>query len=403
MSRSVNYQIKKDNIKNQRESIRFYVLILGLYFTFSPFESLLTSEQGSLLKFIGGGFIFFSFLYLLLKPSSVRVSDPLVWCPLLLICVGNLSVFWTIDIGKTLHMNVTYSLLLIMFLFVYSMSYNVREINYLKKSILLGGFLISVYMLIFIPEIILQRGDGRIALKGADPNEFAALLILPLFVAFNAFLNYKNKWKIMLFAILLFIIMRTGSRGAILGIGFTFVYYIFKNFKLKKKLNYFLLIFIMLFLISLLPKFIFDRITGEGDIISTLEFGGGRSDIWSIVFNNIIPKIPILGYGSGNSSTIIGQFFDMNIGSHNTYLLLVLEYGLIGLPIFLLFLWTIFKRIKLEKDYSKIFMFIAIIIIVFFLDAYFKKYLWNILMFVVIRNKITPYSTSLTSDEQIGN
>lgn len=397
------FKISKEQPK---KSIRLFALILCLYFIFSPFEYLLTSDYGSLLKYIAIVFSFLSMPYVLISGRSIKISDPIFWCPVLLIIISYLSVFWTIDIKATYKMNLTYLYLQLMFLFVYILSFNDKEQYVIRKAILLGGIAVSLYILVFSPELLTNSSGGRVALNDADPNEFAALLILPLFVSFEEIINSKNKMNILLFASLLFMILSTGSRGALIAIILAFLYFVFFKFKFKFKHLIMLLIlgFVIFFIVSFfLPDYLIERLSGGEDVISTLEFGGGRTAIWDIILGRIIRSLPFWGFGSGSSSLIIGQYFDKNIGSHNTYFMLLLEFGVIGLSIFLYFLWSIFKKYKNDPKFSKILSFIAILIIVFFLDSYFKKYLWNILMFVVISNKFTQRSTSVIPNLQLRN
>lgn len=391
-----------------KESIRFYVLFLCLYYIFSPFEYLLTSEEGSLLKYIAVGFSVFSLPYLLQAIKYTRFSDPIIWSPILLIIISYLSVTWTIDIEATNKMNTTYLFLQLMFLIVYIIDFNEREQYFVRKAILIGGVLVSLYVLVFSPEILVYRSEDRMALNEADPNEFAALLTLALFVSFEQIINSKSKWNILLFISLLFMILYTGSRGALIGCGFAFIYFLFFKFEFNFKLIIILLVIgsvLYVLIPSLLPEHIIERLSGGDDIIGTLEFGGGRTEIWYIIFGKIIVDMPFLGYGSGCSSLIIAPYFNKPIGSHNTYFLLLLEYGILGLSIFMYFLWSIYKKIKYNPQFSKVLSFIAILIIVFFLDAYFKKYLWNILMYVVISNKfyVTQQAQSITPDIQSKN
>lgn len=387
-----------------KKSVRLFAIILCLYFIFSPFEFRLTTDHGSLLKFIAIVFAIVSVPYVLKSGRFIKYSDPIIWCLVLLIVFSYLSVFWTIDIEATLKMNLTYMFLQAMFLVVYILRFNVKEQYFIRKAILLGGILVSIYILVFSPELLTYSPGGRVALGEADPNEFAALLILPLFISFEEIINSK-KIYVVLFVSLLFLILSTGSRGALIAIIFAFLYFLF--FKFKFKFKHLIMIIILglgvFFSISFfLPDYLIERLSGGEDIISTLEFGGGRTAIWEIIFDNIIRNIPFLGFGSGSSSIILGQYFGRITGSHNTYLMLLLEFGVLGLSIFLYFLWAMFKKYKNDPKFSKILSFIAILIIVFFLDSYFKKYLWNILMYLVISDKITQSIATVKPVFQLG-
>jgi len=284
-------------------------------------------------------------------------------------------------------MNSTYLFLQLMFIFVYVLKFNDIDKSLIKKAILIGGISVSIYVFLFAREILTSGLGGRISLNDADPNEFAALLILPLFVSFDMIIKKKSKLNILIFSTLLLLILLTGSRGALAGCVVAIIYFILLkgDFKFFTILRFLIIGGMILFgIFSFVPEFILLRLGGDGDLQNAIEFGGGRTGIWTEILNIILEVMPFYGFGSGSSSILLSQYFGTIIGSHNTYLMIFLEFGILGFTIFLYFLWAIFKKIKRTGQYSTILSFIAIIIIIFFLDSYFKKYLWNVLMFAVI-------------------
>jgi O-antigen ligase len=358
---------------------------------------MLNFGHGTILKYIGATFVLFAIIQLIKNRINVRFSNKIIISPLLMIVLAYISMFWSIDIDATIKMNNTYLFIQLMFIFTFLLSFNYREQYLLKKSILFGGLAVSIYVLAFSPEVLYNSSGGRIALNNADPNEFAALLMLPLFVSFNEIFTYKSKWNVILFGLLLYMILLTGSRGAILSVGFGILVYLFGNFKFSNLLKLmFVGILLFYFISPVLPDFIFKRFVEHGGVLNTIEAGGGRTEIWDYIFLKIIPEFNIWGYGSGTSSVLTKDYFGYAKGIHNTYLLIFLEFGVIGLIIFFIFLWKILERIKKENNYAKLCSFIAILIIIFFLDSYFKKYFWNILMFCVISNKFNIIEAHVT-------
>ena len=371
-----------------KRHIELETYFLCLYFALAPFEYMLNFGQGTLLRFIAACFVGLTLLHLIIARQQINILDPIILSPILIIVISQFSLLWSVDIGMTKAMNLTYLYLQVMFIFVYVKKYNVWEQDLIKKAILLGGLTVSVFTYFFSPEILSESKGGRMALNHADPNEFAALLILPLFVSFGEIIYHKSKINIFLFLGILYIIILTGSRGAFLAISITLLYHLIKKFSVKNITLLLLFGFFFFFLvIPQLPPQIFERLFSENPISNELN-GGGRAGIWMVIFNEILPKMPIFGYGSGCSGIIIAPFWGTVVASHNTYLRLILEYGLLVLPIFIYFLYRIYKLIKWKKDFVRIYVFISILIVVLFLDAYFKKYLWNALMFCVISNDL---------------
>ena len=74
----------------------------------------------------------------------------------------------------------------------------------------------------------------------------------------------------------------------------------------------------------------------------------------------------------------------MNWGMHSTYVTMLCEYGLFGLPVFLGLLWSLFRRKIKENDLSEAALLAGMCVIIFFLDAYSRKFLWNVIMLLMI-------------------
>lgn len=378
--------ISSINIKSFKQ-IRLDTYLLYIYFALAPFEFVLVSEQGSTwLRYIAAGFIAINvFRSFIIKKNALVAKNRISLSIVYLILITVMSIIWSYDYMVSIRWSITYASLMLLFLFVHTRKYNDVEVHILKEIIIYSGLAVFLYIYVFNPEISQLRPDGRTALGGADPNEFAALMILPLFVLFDKLLLKQNVVYIILFSLFVFIILSTGSRGAFISIFIAFVIYFFRNFSLKRASLLFALTALTIYTtINYLPENIFLRIFSEGAMVGTQELERGRFFVWQIIITNIIPNMPLFGYGSGISGEIIAKYTGYIIGAHNTYLRMILEFGILGLPVFLYFLSKLFILAKKEKNIAKTYLLIAILLIVFFLDANFKKYLWNALIYVAI-------------------
>lgn len=327
-------------------------------------------------------------MYNLLNQRNISF-DNIIKSIVYFIALSFLSLLWSNDPSASMNRNITYLFLMSLFIFIYYREYNFREYVILKKVIILSGVLVAIYVYVFYNNMLFVNNAQRLALNDADPNEFAALLVLPLFIIFDELTTKKKLIYYLLFGIVLLTILLTGSRGALLSILISILYYFVKNIKFRNLIVYILLGMTIIFIVyNLLPENIYFRLF-ESTSVDNIE--QGRLYIWRIIFKNIIPDMPIIGFGSGMAGNTIKQYTYFKVGSHNTYFHMILEYGVLGLPVYVYFLSRIFKKIKLEGDYAKILSFIAILIVTFFLDSFFKKYLWNILMFSVITVKPTNF------------
>jgi len=365
--------------------INLDTVLLGLYFLLAPFEQMLRFGPGTVLKYIAGLFVFLGIMRILIKKQEFHLADPIIFCCLLLIFISFLSSFWSIDVEFTFQMNVTTFSLTTLFIFAYIRNYNYKDLLFLKWMILIGGLSAILYLLLISTTSSFGILEARTTLEETDPNEFAALLILPMFVAFGEFFKSKNILFLGIFLLILFIVLLTGSRGAMIASIITLIVFSLYNFKIKTVISIVsILIIFYFFAYQFLPEYITHRLWGEGAISGDFRTRDTRVDIWSTLFKYALPDLSVIGNGSGSGGLVLSKYFYTIIGVHNTYFSLILDYGILGLPIFIYLLIKIFKLIKKENNYAKICSFIAIIVVIFFLDAMFKKFLWNVLIFCVV-------------------
>jgi tellurite resistance protein TehA-like permease len=62
---------------------------------------------------------------------------------------------------------------------------------------------------------------------------------------------------------------------------------------------------------------------------------------------------------------------------------MVVEYGILMLPVFIILVIKVYKKVLKNKKYSfALASFITMMIIAFFLSSYAFKFFWNVLMFM---------------------
>jgi len=185
-----------------------------------------------------------------------------------------------------------------------------------------------------------------------NPNIFGAYLSGTI-IFINAFIFYKNynfkKYLLLLYIVSIFLLILTFSKGAILStfVGLFFFFLIKRDTGNKSFIVIlFILIILIIFVFFVLPisLFSFDDILNSlgikyNDILQT----GYRLKLWSISFN-IIKDNLLFGVGS-NALKFVLPFYDLigiyykNIShSHNLFLNMIVEYGIMG---FILYVWFI--------------------------------------------------------------
>jgi len=76
----------------------------------------------------------------------------------------------------------------------------------------------------------------------------------------------------------------------------------------------------------------------------------GRMEIWNATLNSFV-RYPLLGVGIGNYPVVIGEPLESGrrgASAHNLYFDIAAEMGILGLIVFLLILWEIFKKARTQ-------------------------------------------------------
>jgi len=275
--------------------------------------------------------------------------------------------------------------------------YNERQINRIIGAVIVVGALFGIYGILQYNGIdfLFWVGNverGKVFGLFGNAGYFAEYLILPLPIAISLFLVSKN--KIIKLLLLIGILTMVGAmaltftRTPYLSLVISFIFMLFLFFvsrgKILFKENKKIFIVIFTAIILIVSLFVIPTSLNEkGTVLSTIkervslsefvsEFTSGRrTAIWKYTIP-IIKDYPLLGSGIGsfkyNSLRYQAKFFDQGDNralypygvadkTHNEYLQLWAELGIIGL---IIFIWLIFayfnyglKTLKREKDQYK--------------------------------------------------
>ena len=200
---------------------------------------------------------------------------------------------------------------------------------------------ITILLAVFIVVEVLQIGWGRSWLFYSNPNYLGYALLPGLVLVIFSKQNYKQ----LIVPLIIFSIFATGSRAAELSVVFIVLLFIFFNIK---QLNKSYLAVSLLIVISTLILF-FDK------IVTNQDFNGTRGVLAKISLN-VFNERPINGMGYGQFRKSFGRYIDEDIRkignieiekalaenaekmTHNDFLTIVAELGLIGL-VFVIFLF----------------------------------------------------------------
>jgi O-antigen ligase len=222
-----------------------------------------------------------------------------------------------------------------------------------------------------------------------DPNELGCLLIYGIIFAILN-MDYNHSIQYLVFSLINIIaIFYTSSRGTMLSLLVLSVFMIAARIKSKEmtcvgdreksKITY------KIIAISIIVIIMYNNaktIIPMGNIYRVLNFetykgGSGREDLWRDALA-AIHENPIIGKGWGGSLIFV----------HNTYINMVLDVGIIGFSIFILFFLFIAYIARKKNRYEIIVVMLTGMIPSFFLEGLTKKYFWNgIIMAIIMLNR----------------
>ena len=268
---------------------------------------------------------------------------------------------------------------------LFSVNITERENEYLKWVFTLSS---SIYAVLVIVACVENAREGYartdILLFGAklDPNFVGIPFVASMTLLLDNVLNKKKTFvSIALYVVNAIAIVYTASRGsflsAIISSVMVFAFFLFsKKIKFSRKLFYFVLVIV---LIGVLIKVIETQFPLQWERMLNFDSddgGNGRLDLWDKALLRW-QQNPIFGGG------LYSNYLNSGRATHNTYLQLLSETGLIGLGIGITFFVLMLKKsYKFEK--TLFCMLLGTMIQIFFLDALDARVFWVILCWVAM-------------------
>lgn len=334
-----------NNIKRERILLLNYKIFL-LLLTFTPFYLF----ENIYMKWIGNiailTILLFSIFYIVFKMHTIKMNRMWVW--FLIFVFYDLILFLRIPTIKALYSGILQISLLFFIVALSSISLDEK----VMKSIFKYGRI--MYLVLLIPASIVAFKGGREAF-GMFNNYFSPIiykLLLPC--TFFFITNSKQKgFKILFFSLVyLRMVERT---SAIVLIIIYLIYLMLGKLKKSKKVYKSLFIFGSCLILGFIYTYIQLQYTEMGYWLNSMfikytggNFFSGRNKIWGVALT-YFKKSPIWGYGLDNN--LMSQA-GINLSTHNTYIHLLLQGGIINVFIFFMFIYTIWEKFfdKLDDD-----------------------------------------------------
>ncbi len=241
-------------------------------------------------------------------------------------------------------------------------------------NILAGYLVLGIVLIALVLQCFSVGRRGRLILLTDS-----ALLATALFFTFS-----RAAWLALLAALVIFLISEKRRLGKI-------------NNDLQIFTSSLALIFIILSLIF--APLLITRVTAQDRLekVSTSERIAGYKEA-----ADLFVKHPFFGVGAGNYTAVVYKELDSSRQSwayqplHNSWVLMLVELGLVGVLIILLALLYIFKYSLFDVPYALVVLFIVI--------GLFDHYLWSLysgLMLIAVGAGLTPHMEILGSVQSL--
>ena len=383
----------------KRRQIDLIDLLIYIYVLLIPIEDVLQVAGGTLLKYIAIAIIVLSMIsnrYIISDSLYVKGNGIIYY----LLFLSGISIIWSIDIS------VAYAgILKCVMLMGVTIAASVRmrsteKIRMLENIFILGGIISVVYILATqdISQIMQQESISAEAYRittssASDANGSAARLLLPFSISTWKCVDrsedaprFKLFYLVSSFVLSIFMLL-TGSRTALIAILAVLLIYIFLGFQHSVIRNTVIIVLIGFLVYTLMSQFMPEKLFDRLFSIQRYDLdtqSNSRTKIWESAFQYVLPSMPLWGFGIGNSPVAMYSVAGYYQGTHNTYLAILMEFGIFGIPAFLYLLFSMLKKMLSHRIIVGFASMVGLMIVMMFIDVYRVKFMWAALLYFMI-------------------
>lgn len=331
-----------------------------------------------------------------------------IFWPMFLV-FSSLSTLWAIRIHEDVLRSTLGTSAGLVILYLIAISYRIQRKEYdtLKIFLMVGGAVASLFIFKAFSEGMSLTGSAMRATAGLSigANKQAFDLLIPFSVCMASFLRTREGYRMVSLAlscIILVGIMLTGSRGAVLGACAIVMSYIF--FLRKRTAVGVFIVVMFAVMYSVVPDMFYERVG------NAVESGGsGRLDIWSVGLR-ALKEYWLTGAGYLNFGHAHDEFArptDRNfgyeythplavisVGSHNIYLQVFVELGIVGITLLIVAIASHYRRLKNWQGQDRLDVamlkgaFWGILVASLFLDTLRFKSFWLLWVLILIHSRV---------------
>lgn len=378
---------------NKTNKISFEAILFAVYLFIAPIHQVLRLGNGATVnKYLSLGVMVIIFItqtvkrgkfytdYILLKNSLYY----LLWCAV--------SILWAADKDFGLMQGIISYIAL--FIVVCSNEWNNNEKRLFRNVIMISCVFFSIQLISSAGEM--KRASivmGKDELE-ADQNVLSANLAFGAIIASYYFISAKKSKKLIIYLMIPVIILTgiicTGSRGALLSLigALIYLFYCNRNNNISRNRMKIMSVILVCGLITVLftgilkNDYVTGRFTGEKNDTS------GRGDI-VLQYLDVMNDKPfsyLIGFGFISSGKAYGNYFNMRFppATHNDYLSLICDTGIIGLFLFLNLIIFVWKRAKSQNDFLGRTCLLLMLLMMTNVNIMYRYGFWNAMIFAYI-------------------
>lgn len=374
-----------------------------------PFEETLSLSIGSVLRIVNLLVLFTGIVFAVSRGKKAEIRSSTARLCLFYVFMVS-SVIWCKYFGLYFDRLSTYSLGVALIVVLQMLEPNESEQDLLVSALWLGGVAVSLMILYSGSATISIGGRETIVLFGrqVDPNYLSFSIVISS--AINFYYLVSREYKVFVKIVLGFLqfvlastIIALGSRGAFLSTAVVLACMVLntqykRNAWLKKSILVICALAVAsVFYMSILEtggemsRFTVDNLLGKG-VYGTAK----RADIWAHAIEQF-QKRPLLGYGLGSAPSAIAEVYRY-VGTHNSYLMILLEFGIIGFILFcnwqIPWIWNLYHR----PNRIYFFMELAVLCFIMFIEGFPTKAFWGVHIVMFVGSCRSRYSSDSTEE-----
>jgi O-antigen ligase len=356
---------------------------------------------GSISRVVGLAFVSMALLTMI-QQARFRKPEPILAFAAAFSVFGMLSLLWTISYQDTATRAFTYVQLLGSAWLIREYVRTREQTEPLMTAFCLGSFVPMTSVLRNFSTGVTTQGETRFTATGANANILGILLVIGLPLAWHLILHRRGVVRavaVIYFALTPLVLLLTATRGGFVAgiVALAIVPLTLPRQSLKSYLVVGVLLGVAMVPTTLfVPRGNWERILS---ISTELTEGGrlsGRTHIWRAGLQ-VYPERPFLGFGAGAYTMAIEPLRrESAVGSHNTFIGLLVEEGMVGLLLFIGVMaacaWTIYQA---PPPHRALWAIVMLTWLVGAMDANFEysKITWVLFGLISAQTGLTPAVT----------